>query len=353
MSHRRPLTVPAVFVLGAGASAVVAQRTVLTANLLDTALTDASAVRELPPADRRRIQHFLEFLSGQWKGVSLLDVLSIVDVATAQNLPLSPDWGTARLARVKRSIQRAIYVCIEESVGPIRMPEAPSRDLAAVLNAIALPGAPLPVIVSLNWDCLIEHAYIAAWSGRMDVIDYGVASVTAMGERTPRADRALVVLKPHGSLSWGYCSLCSLLVSDLTVPSQFWSGRGCPRCSVALSAVLVPPVGRLRGMPPFFDGLWARVEQAIEDSDRLVFIGYSLPSQDVHVRVHVVRALARRALRRRSPMRVEVVTNERAASSGTDVLLERRFRDVVGGHVPASHLHFCHDGFETWCGRQG
>jgi hypothetical protein len=347
-SVRQPRTT---FFLGAGASAAVVNSPVLTQNLLRIALTDVGVQAAIPPADLAAVRRFVECLAPANTWPPIDDVLAVIDVALSQNLALSVEWSPARMMEVKRSFHTLIYACIQEVVSPRR---ARSGDFGTVaLRRLVDPRlSPRPVVVSLNWDCLVERAFSAACNHRDDVIDYAVPSLTPLGKSRRRYSDALLLLKPHGSLSWGYCTFCSVLVTDVTDPFEFSTGRPCPKCVQPLDAVIVPPVVPQHVWPPFLPALWSMVEDEIEQTERLVFIGYSLPPQDTHVRVHLIRALARRAHRTtHPPVSVEVVVKKDPACPELVEIEKQRYKTVLGGLVPAECLQFFDEGLRGWMER--
>src|SRR5262249_24852906 len=161
---------------------------------------------------------------------------------------------------------------------------------------------------------------------RDGLIDYGIAINQYNGGTQPADPGSVLVLKPHGSLSWGHCPLCGRLVSFLTsLPYSLTSAWIFDRCrGPDLEPVIVPPV-LTRTAPWFLEPVWELTVSALRECDRLVFIGYSFPSQDVDVRVHLVRGLSQRS--RPSPLNIEVVD---LVTDNTSTE-ENRFKSILGG----------------------
>jgi hypothetical protein len=330
------------YFLGAGASAAETGRPAVTANLLELALRDPP--QEVPSRDVAIAREFIDFLAPDSRNPPIDDVLSIIEVAVSRNLALSSSWSPRRLAEVRRSLNRIVYDFIET----VETNERPDGPLTLLLKARELSTA----VITLNWDCLVERTFARLVNQPQGMVDYRLACVTPQGERFPVDAGALCVLKPHGSLSWGLCLLCGCLVADVTRPHRFTAGRRCPVClQTELEFVLIPPVMSRESTPWFFAGLWNEVETTLRDSDHIVFIGYSFPPQDVHVRVHLLRALAQRDHRsRRAPLSVEIVTRRDVDRPHLVDVERSRYFDVFSGRVSPADLHFFAepDGFDGW-----
>jgi hypothetical protein len=346
-----------VYFLGAGASAAVSATAVVTSNLLQKALaasepTDAApeSASEEPPhsvADARAIaREFVRFTARQDFVPSVDDVLALVDSAIARELDLSTDWPLHRLGEVRRALELLMFDCVERHVHG----GAP-RD-GMWFKFISRCRAEQAAIVTLNWDCLVERTLAAIAGQQRGIVDYGLSCVTEDGSPLVPDSDAIVVLKPHGSLSWRHCTVCQALVVDPLHPMGKLR-RPCPCCwTRRMRQVLVPPVVSDPSRPWYLAGLWKRVEDAIYASDKLTFIGYSLPSQDVHVRMHLVRAVARRRAKRGVPLRLEVVAKRAGGAGGTAAssLEESRYNGLLGGLFDPPNFLFraFPDGMADW-----
>jgi hypothetical protein len=344
MAHGRETAERTTYFLGAGASAAVCESALVTSNLLALALRTepvGSRVQDLALAGQ-----FVRMLSSAEQEPAIDDVLSLIDLAISAGLSFSSEWPRNRLISVRESLNRLVYDCVQTTIHD----EEPTVNdpLSTLLNKCETESA--STIVTLNWDCLVERVYRRLRNQNDGVIDYGIPCVRENGEPFAVDPGALIILKPHGSLSWGYCPLCSTVVADLTLPFDFTKNRPCPVCPrVPLQFVLVPPVPFVQMWPWFLSALWDKVEQAIYQCDRLVFIGYSFPSQDVGVRVRLVRALARRKDRLGAvPLRVEVVTKEEGARTGSGDEIRHRYLSLLGGQLRPEDVVFCGQGFSKW-----
>ena len=161
-------------------------------------------------------------------------------------------------------------------------------------------------ILSLNYDVLIDIALASQGQGTvMDEaadwfqypeirgIDYGVEFKGAPPARGVGAGNELIPLyKLHGSFNW----LCSTATGDLfysglnkSVVSDYFErpqrveptyGQG----PESLAPVLITPT-HLKDMRNYhLARIWRAAETALREARRVLFIGYSLPGDDLHIK---------------------------------------------------------------------
>jgi hypothetical protein len=136
---------------------------------------------------------------------------------------------------------------------------------------------PGDIIITFNWDSLIERALLAL-DRPFDLME--------------RKRDCVTVLKLHGSLSW-------VLVPDgirIADPSavNWLSDRVCRTKnhtyydvwdSLEQSPFIVPPVISKRPpITPFLHDIWREAFAALIEAERIVVIGYSLPTEDLQAR---------------------------------------------------------------------
>jgi hypothetical protein len=330
------------YFLGAGASVAETGEPAVTEDLLAHALR--SPPRNTAPETLGAAQDLVGFLAPDGDTPSIDDVLSLIDVAVFRNGALSPEWSPRRLADVRRDLEHLMYAHIEAT---LHRKERRNGPLTGLLRSCESTST---AVVTLNWDCLVERSFCRFMGRSEGVIDYRVACLTPDGRAYPVDAGALLVLKPHGSLSWGLCPLCGCLVADLVKPQRFHQKRKCPVClHTALEFILVPPAFTNHSTPWLLDAVWDEVERAIRGSDRVIFIGYSFPPQDVDVRFHVVRALAQRDRRAANgSLTVEVVTKKNVKRPYLEEVERSRYRAILGRWVGPEALQFHADGLEAW-----
>jgi NAD-dependent SIR2 family protein deacetylase len=106
------------------------------------------------------------------------------------------------------------------------------------------------------------------------------------------------LLKIHGSLNWFYCPKCKEI--DITIfrkgtidlaANQSKYVCVSKSCTSNYEPLIVTPTMLKIYDNDFIQYLWKQSEQKIADSDQLVFIGYSLPEADYHLRSLITRGL--------------------------------------------------------------
>jgi hypothetical protein len=109
------------------------------------------------------------------------------------------------------------------------------------------------------------------------------------------SDRAIPLLKLHGSINWGLCAVCGAIrpwdISALprhATPgySSFYYNLGSKiatqeHCNQALTGpVLVPPTWNKHEYRGGLTTVWERAAKELGDADNIIIIGYSLPESD-------------------------------------------------------------------------
>lgn len=229
------------------------------------------------------------------------------------------------------------------------------RSVAAyVIRERLRPGQSVDplAIVSLNWDSVLEDAiywcidHLSAWK-QID-IDY-CCYTTPLEKTSPHTPSPLQkaaglynvkLMKLHGSANWLVCPNCDRLFTGVGARGTAWDlyvrEKDCPECSKRLEYVksaersdsdgsrdnersvykeseLLRPLG----LQPFFVSptyvkkfsnphiqmTWHNAFLDLSETDEVVFVGYSLPEADYHI-----RTLLRRSVRQNA--RIEVVLAE-------------------------------------------
>src|SRR5690606_27649083 len=100
-------------------------------------------------------------------------------------------------------------------------------------------------------------------------------------------DQTLPILaKLHGSLNWAYCSLCEQIEihNEYYHPCDSKEKLHCKLCGnwYAQPVLITPTLFKSYDIPPLKQ-LWSLSLRLLSDIEKIVFIGYSLPTNDVAV----------------------------------------------------------------------
>lgn len=247
-------------------------------------------------------------------------ILSLLDTAIDRAHDLGPNWPTARLRHVRHQAEYAVLEAIAYSMRERKSWD--NRCHEEMLRHVLSATGRWPVVVSFNYDLRIDYAMMAVAREREGgsggtaglAPDYGCDFRTpwyrrAMARRNEAADASdwARLFKVHGSMHWLYCPACHGLevgmdergrlsktarsvaraLAQQPPGSEKRATRprdlDCGECGTALRPVLITPTSLKDYRNPHISGLWYRAERALRECDRAVFVGYSLPWDDVDV----------------------------------------------------------------------
>jgi hypothetical protein len=296
----------------------------------------------------------------------IVESLSLLDVCIAENRGLGPykiarnrkpvELSTPVLREARSQLTNAIRFSIVESVRRV------TRNLPNTARLIARLRAG-DTIVTTNWDYLLEKKLSmeqrkadGRWLKRRNV-DFGCihARVTDWRGNDLRSvvKSPIPILKLHGGVNWYLCDRCqNLYVNVEYMPSSHaelvGDDGGC-HCGARLSELIVAPSYLKDYQNGHLRSVWIAAQQALQRSRHWVFIGYSLPSDDFHIRALLLRALCvHRSGTRGRRTRITVVTdgeeNDRSVLE-LDGRYQSFFRDT--------ELQVVAGGFEKFLGDTG
>ena len=143
--------------------------------------------------------------------------------------------------------------------------------------------------LNINYDILLDSAlYNLKYQYSNCDIDY------CLDIKDPNIpSKNIKIFKPHGSLNWLICKSCGLrtIGGEIKIAMEYYrailSGRGlnnCSQCKAKNSAIIIPPT--------FFKGLdnillrniLINLENHLKEVQNLIFIGYSFPEADLHLK---------------------------------------------------------------------
>jgi hypothetical protein len=366
-----------VYVLGAGASYV--HGAPLTDGLLPYAFTTSHNSQD------PRLNLLRDFLSdvfhftvprtarhSNWRGVpSLVDVLSVVDLALDRKESLARDFDFERLRRVRSALEFAIFDALEDSLS-WRTPRQRVRRSRATQKLVENLSPEQATVISFNYDVIIDIALAMRGRAfdfkRADVemlsagdhraIDYGVEFANV--EPSPVGQKRFQLLKLHGSFNW----LRSRVTGNLyfggmqkavgilfRTPSQRQAANlrslfrqkahlgNVPEMIDDLEPVMITPTHLKDLRNSHLARIWRRAEECLRDAQRITFIGYSLPGDDLHVKYLFKRAMETR-LPGLAPPTIVVVDKGDERTSQVRANYERFFGTQC--------VRYHGEGFDAW-----
>ncbi len=290
---------------------------------------------------------------------SVVDILSMLDVLFAEG---SHPGSYARGGRGEVLNERELHRTRERLVGAICLALNPLERHSDLFLRFVERVRPGDVIVTTNWDFLIDTALQGDDSRSR--IDYGTDAIVvcASGERELEPGGGCTpLLKLHGSLNWLTCRRCTRLYANPNVPIATLEfrpegtrgDRQVCDCGMRLSHLLMTPTFVKTYNNRHILNIWGRAIQRMAECEEWVFIGYSLPQDDLGVRAMLLKAATIRseAEGRGRELRVRVVTksDETAATGrGEDRSEEfQRYRLLFG-----RSCELMDGGFEGWLERR-
>lgn len=253
---------------------------------------------------------------------SLEDVFTLLDQSVRNNnYCLGYNWLS--LGEVRRALYEAIVILFHT-----REKETPDdkkefyRFIAAYLIEDRLNAGqendPFSII-SLNWDCVLENAVYSCLEQCDDKkvdIDYCCYTNPFKGasRHIPSINQKALklynikFLKLHGSVNWLLCPNCNRLYTGLGAPSEimeeYISEKVCPQCieftdnseenkihGPILEPFIITPTFVKEFGNAHIQMVWHNAYIELREANRVVFIGYSLPEADYHLRTLLKRAI--------------------------------------------------------------
>jgi hypothetical protein len=287
----------------------------------------------------------------QFPGLPLL--MSLLDTALDRRQAFHPDWPLQRVSDLRQAIEIGMFDLLEKSLITV-----PTNNHYNLLNII-YPQPAQPCVISTNYDLIIDTAMMYVSEPRLR--DGGLPRY-CIPFRTPfygMVERFGTLLKLHGSLNWLHCRTCQRMeigpsISRLYVKvlgrllgdidqSYEPGGDKCPSCGTVLRQLMIAPTHFKDYRNPHLAQVWYEAERALREADKVIFIGYSLPDDDVEVVYLLKRSLARLA-----PECITVVEYDQANPQRTlyDHAVGRRYRTLFGDGID-----WHAEGVDMWLGQ--
>lgn len=362
-----------VFVLGAGFSKPAGfplQGEILSL-VTDSLVIGAADVLSGPafPTEqfRHQRQRLLKFLNESFrtKEQRLEDIFTLLDQAITNRATFA-GYSLTDLIDIRDSWIRAILFCLHKcSEQHLATPASNYVRFAAWLIRKRLEGGlegdPISVIC-LNWDSLVEDSVylVVRRAGALRRVDIDYAVYTTPLDPKPSIcphvpspkQRAagifnVKLLKLHGSATWLRCPNSGLVYTGLGMkataselyvtprPSPFMvahrgSGVGAP-APLLEPYIITPTFSKVFDLP-HIQTTWHNAFVELREASEVIFVGYSLPEADYHLRVLLSRAI-------RPDTSVRVVLSRADDPNNYSSTLERstvpegRFRRLFGDAV--------------------
>lgn len=270
-----------VFFLGAGAS--VRDGIPLTKNFIPYLFSTGHKEIRL-----RRAKTFISdfFASGIQQAPTCYprfeQVMSFLDMAISQDHYFSAKYHHKYLRQIRNDMVYLIWHLIKSR----------SNEESKTYLHFAAAIKPDDLIISLNYDTLLEAALLKKWQN----INYGLNFSDIYSSVPLHKDSAApLLLKLHGSVNWLYCPNCDALYCYIGAKAieRIFQGRNelCPYDNCYLKGIIIPPTEKKDyGLPPLAL-MWIKASKLLRSSTEINFIGYSLNEIDMQVLYLLKRSL--------------------------------------------------------------
>lgn len=284
-------------------------------------------------------------------------VMSLIDTALARRQAFSSDWDADRVSELRQDMEFGIFDLLEE-----QLEKSPTNNHWTLLDRLYPVGGEEPCVISTNYDLIADTALMFLSQTRPTpgapeggLPDYRCHISTDFYGNKPA--RFGVLLKLHGSLNWLYCRTCQRLeigasenrlllkvLTGLVGPNLKKSftpdGDPCPVCATKLRPLLIAPTHLKDYRNPHLSQVWYEAESVLREATRVVFVGYSLPEDDVEV-VYLLK----RSLARANPPEITVIEYDQNDPNlpMTEHSAGRRYRALFGDFID---WHTC--GLDVW-----
>jgi len=283
--------------------------------------------------DRKQLEGFLEAVFSSSKTPSLEDVFTLLD-QTIINKAYCHSYSWHQLDNIRDTLRRSILLIFHDALENFKKTE---NDFYKCLAAYWIKariaagrrGDPYSII-SLDWDALVEDSVYwcidnAKCRKKVD-IDFCCYS-SPLDNSSPHTPSILQkamglynikLLKLHGSTNWLFCPNCNRMFTGVGSKQNAWSmyaiERSCIHCSNKDSKNKTPKLEPFFITPTYlkvFDNahiqmIWHNAHTELAEADKIVFVGYSLPEADYHL-----RTLMKRAIRPGTPIDVVLTQNDK------------------------------------------
>jgi hypothetical protein len=296
------ITIPTVFIFGAGASKGLGVP--LAKEILPMILESS----DIPKERSEKIKKFLEDFAwpyGQKENElpTFEEVLSFLDLAIARGEVFSESFQKWKLEEIRNSFIYCLELLIESEKNKNKGNVSEYKELVSLFSPQKLPYG---TFITLNYDTLLDESFIGVKS-RVEDDDY-LGADYCMGKHSSsfslfgddenlmeglklynffHSNSPVKLLKLHGSISWGFCPRCKMMVGPYkgtpSVERKGVEGK-CLHHKIPLQTLIVPPSWSKNYNVHSILNVWEMARIRLLEAERVVFIGYSLPEADQEIR---------------------------------------------------------------------
>ncbi|CAN7678411.1 hypothetical protein [Pseudomonas sp. LjRoot263] len=260
--------------------------------------------------------------------LSLEEVFSAYEIALAESRTSNVEKAKANdaIKQVRAALRYATYVHGRGDAkkwkpherGEVSSPYA--ELLEKIFKSSKTVNHTTNKFITFNYDICLDRCLINLKHAVDLDLDYGIGLANSRIAaapifQSPRPDKAVLLLRTHGALNWIRCDACYSVFTTVNKHAFVSDAQRCWACGgESVDYVLVHPSHTREYRDPIIQLVWGRCQEELVMADRWIFIGYSLPTADVHF-----RELLRHCIRQREKAgkKTEVLLVGRPQSDGT------------------------------------
>ncbi len=288
-------------------------------------------------------------------------LMSLIDTAIDRAQPFGSAKEPDDLRQIRAALEYIIFAVLDYRLKRLQRPTPHER----MLNLLFPPPAE-PQVISLNYDIIADNVMVAIGEARglpMRFPDYSCDIRTDSYARW--RERFGKLLKLHGSLHWLYCPGCHRLDIGVSRSGRYFAkvldelyivegekedlnsryschGSKCKDCGVFVRPVMITPTQKKDYRNPHIGQVWYQAEHVLRAASSAVFVGYSLPEDDVEVAY-----LFKRGLGHLAPDRITVIEHDDPPRPKRENPVWQRYRCLFGETIDWQPT-----GFLDWVKRQ-
>lgn len=193
--------------------------------------------------------------------------------------------------------------------------------------------------ISANYDIIIDNTIASIYDKNKVpiMLDYGIDFTNFKHDSNwnKPVEPKVSLYKIHGSLNWTFCPICSSLTltpyeGGVMRILENIEGAKCLNCRETTVPIIVPPTYFKNINNVFLSNVWHESENALRDSEILIFCGYSFPEADVHIKYMIKRV---QTSRKKTPLKIIVFNNHKDKLQESLNKEEERYKRFLGEDV--------------------
>lgn len=293
-----------VFIFGAGAS--YPDGVPLQAELIPSILRDRDPQLKKSQVSKRIRRFLMRNFSHEDQFPSLEEVFGFINYFVSNDMSLSKEWTTQELIRIKSDLVKTIHYLISKNT-------ISSENFSLFWKTVQAINRNIGVITT-NYDTLIDEAFDGVYPECLidfclDFVNYrypekGTPFDWWIDPKKPTDlgsssfSTRIKLVKIHGSLNWKYCDCCGQVAlspwqHQINLKQDSYESfigaqaSECPFDKNKLSSLIQVPTHLKTNHNYIFNKLYDEALYLVRGAKRLVFVGYSFPEADVHIRALV------------------------------------------------------------------